>query len=244
MQNPTLTPIIKLFENGNVCVCGLKGTGKDMLFANVACRRGKEYISNTDYGGDFIPFDYASTLALNGNTFRQFIKGELHPYTHPYKDGTDIYLADVGVYFPAQECSFLDRDYKGIPLYMALSRHINNSSVHINVQNLSRAWTKIKEMSDTFIRCLSCRVLGNIVIQKVIVYERLESCDLRVPPCPYKVPLFGKRDIKEMYRMKLLDYEVAHGAIKPLLLIYKNLSNYDTRIFKKMLQEGSTNVNC
>ncbi len=30
-----LKHIIRLFETGNVCVCGLKGRGKDMLMANV-----------------------------------------------------------------------------------------------------------------------------------------------------------------------------------------------------------------
>lgn len=31
--------LCKLFEKGNVSVCGLKGAGKDMLFANVVMRR-------------------------------------------------------------------------------------------------------------------------------------------------------------------------------------------------------------
>ena len=44
-----LKKIIKMFEKGNVCVCGLKGSGKDMLFANVVNRRMKPYVSNTEY---------------------------------------------------------------------------------------------------------------------------------------------------------------------------------------------------
>ena len=31
--------IIKLFEDQNVCVCGLRGTGKDLLMSNVVIRR-------------------------------------------------------------------------------------------------------------------------------------------------------------------------------------------------------------
>lgn len=41
--------IKRMFEDGNVCVVGLRGRGKDMLFANIIARRRKEYISNTDY---------------------------------------------------------------------------------------------------------------------------------------------------------------------------------------------------
>ena len=41
--------IIKLFENGNVNVTGLRGTGKDVLFSNVIARRKSKYISNVDY---------------------------------------------------------------------------------------------------------------------------------------------------------------------------------------------------
>ena len=64
--------IIKLFRSGNVCVCGLRGRGKDMLIANVAVRRGLPYVSNVDYGGDcrsFVPMDYN----CGGNTYENFL---------------------------------------------------------------------------------------------------------------------------------------------------------------------------
>lgn len=234
-----LNAIIKAFKKGNCCVVGLRGTGKDMLFANVAVRREVPYISNTDYGGNYNTFNYEETLALNGNSYRDFIKGDIKPYTFPYPDGTDIYLADAGVYFPSQECSFLDRDYKGIPLFMALSRHLGQCNVHVNVQNLERCWTKIREQSDTYIRCLWCKVILGYVFQVVLIYERADACQLRVPPCPYKPPLFCPKEARELWRMKVLDYRVQHGDITPKLLIYRNKSTYNTRIFKQIL-EGET----
>ena len=48
--------IVKLFEQGNVCVVGLRGCGKDMLFANVIARRRQPYVSNTDYHCKKSPF--------------------------------------------------------------------------------------------------------------------------------------------------------------------------------------------
>ena len=37
--------VIRLFKRGNVCVTGLRGTGKDLLMSNVVVRRKKPYIS-------------------------------------------------------------------------------------------------------------------------------------------------------------------------------------------------------
>ena len=38
--------IIRYFKRGNVCVTGLRGTGKDLLMGNVIARRKKNYVSN------------------------------------------------------------------------------------------------------------------------------------------------------------------------------------------------------
>lgn len=154
--------IIRLFEDGNVCVTGLRGRGKDMLLANVTQRRQKPYVSNTDYGGvryPFIPNDFNCA----GNTYKEFISGDLYPYVFPFPDGTDIYIADAGVYFPAQYCNELNRDYGYFATFMALSRHLGKSNVHFNVQNLNRCWDKIREQSDIYIMCNKCVVLFGFV---------------------------------------------------------------------------------
>lgn len=172
--------IIKLFNQGNVSVCGLRGTGKDMLFANVAVRRGLPYVSNTDYGGQYIPFD-PSVLDCR-NTYRDFINGTLSPYVYPYADGTDFYIADGGIYFPSQYQGDLCKAYGYLSTFMALSRHLGDCNVHYNVQNLNRMWDKIREQSDIYIRCCWCKVIFGIVFQKVIIYEKYESAVNRVPP--------------------------------------------------------------
>lgn len=53
--------MMKHFEDGNVCVIGLRGRGKDMLQGNVIVRRKKPYISNTDYGEIFTPWSLISS---------------------------------------------------------------------------------------------------------------------------------------------------------------------------------------
>lgn len=227
--------IIKLFRSGNVCVCGLRGRGKDMLIANVAVRRGLPYVSNVDYGGDYLPF-YPMAYACGGNTYENFLNNDLKEYKYPHADGTDIYISDAGIYFPAQYCNELNRKYGFFSTFMALSRHLGECNVHFNAQNLNRVWDKIREQSDIYIMCNWCRVLfGKWVIEKVTIYEKYEAAVDRVPP--YKLPrLRLNADRKCNIAMEKQRYRVQHGEIKVRTLIYKNKSSYDTRIFKSILE--------
>lgn len=228
--------IIKLFKQGNVSVCGLKGSGKDMLFANVVRRRKCAYISNTDYGGMFIQF---KPDQLNcQNTWRNFMTGNLHRFIYPYDDGIDFYIADGGVYMPSQYQGELCKEYSHIPVFMALSRHLGDCNVHYNVQNLNRMWDKIREQSDTYIRCIKCKVLFRfLVLQKVIVYEKYESAVNRVPPFRLRRPLLNPDRIQQ-WEIQRSNYEIAHGTVKPRILIYINRSKYNTRVFKEMLENA------
>lgn len=227
--------IIKLFKKGNVCVTGLVGTGKDMLFANVVARRKKPYISNTDYGGAYIPFD--PSVVNIGNTYKNFINGNLNRYEYPYPDGVDFYLADCGVYFPAQYCNELNRDFGYIATFMALIRHLGKSSFHVNCQNLNRIFDKLREQSDQYITCKWCKVICGIVIQRVIVYERYQSAVDRVPPFALSRPLLNA-DRVQQWEIQRNNYLIAHGEVKPMLLIYRNKSKYNTRVFKEMLENA------
>lgn len=89
----------RLFKRGNVCVTGLRGTGKDLIFGNVIHSRKKEpYVSNLDYGGKYNEFFYQD-VDLGGNTYDTMLSGPLF-YEYPFDPGTDIYISDVGCYFP------------------------------------------------------------------------------------------------------------------------------------------------
>ena len=243
--------IVKLFKAGNVSVSGLKGAGKDMLFANVVMRRKAPYVSNTNYGGNWIKFVPCS-LDCN-NTWRNFMTGKLRSYIYPYEDGTDFYIADGGVYMPSQYQGELCKEYSHIPIFMALSRHLGDANVHYNVQNLNRMWDKIREMSDTYIRCISCKMpfskirffkktfglpfLKNLVVQKVIIYEKYESAVNRVPPFRLRRPLINPTRI-QTWEVQKSNYEIAHGLVKKRTLIYFNKSKYNTRVFKEMLENA------
>lgn len=229
--------IIKLFKTGNVSVCGLKGAGKDMLFANVVLRRKAPYISNTNYGGYWINFNPDQ---LNPrNTWKDFMSGLIKKYNYPFGDGIDFYIADGGVYMPSQYQGELCKEFSHIPVFMALSRQLGECNVHYNVQNLNRMWDKIREQSDTYIRCIKCKVLfRRLVIQKVIIYEKYESAVNRVPPFSLRKPLINP-DRRQLWEIQKTNYQIQHGEVKPRLLIYFNKSKYNTRIFKEMLENGT-----
>lgn len=239
--------IQRYFKQGNVCVTGLRGTGKDMLFANVVARNKKPYISNVDYKckkSVYIPLDFSR---LNPkNNYQQFISGEYIPYDYPYPENVDIYVSDAGIYFPSQFCNELNKQYREMPVFQALSRQLGDCNFHINVQNLNRCWDKIREQSDIYIACQSCKVIRNVVIQKVIIYDKYQSCLDRVKPYKHlNIPFSANSVARAQYRSKDLElhrkFEQDYGKVKSMVLIYKNKSKYDTRLFKSLLSGGGKN---
>lgn len=233
--------ISKLFNQGSVCVTGEKGSGKDMLTANVIIARNAPYASNFNYTGgkNYYPLKYED-IDIKA-TYKNLIAGTVPKYVYPYPENSDIYISDAGIYFPSQYCNELNRDYRSLPLFMALSRQLGKGTrVHINTQNLNRLYDKIREQSDTYIRCNWCKVIfGKIVIQRITVYERADACQNRIKPCRYTMPLMSNREVKQRARIYLDDFENRNGAIKSYLLIYLNKSTYDTYYFKKLFEEGS-----
>lgn len=230
--------IKKKFLNSSVCVCGMKGKGKDLLMGNVIARRKKPYISNLDYGGEHYDFNYKD-IELGGNTYDSMLNQPYY-YEFPYPMGTDIYISDVGVYYPSQYCNELNKKYPSIPLFMALSRQCARNAVHINVQSLNRCWDKIREMSDIFIRCVECIYIPkiNLVLQKVIIYDKYDSACSRVQPCRIHAHTFGDKNRILQEQMYLDSFYNQHGDVKDYWLVYFNKSKHDTYYFEKLLKGG------
>lgn len=237
-----LTKIRKLFAKGNVSVFGNCGSGKDLLFSNVAVRS-KGYVSNNYYGGNFEPLDF-SFLDVSKNTYVDFIECRLKPYTYPYPIGHDIFVTDCGVYFPSQYCNELNKRYPYLPTFFAIRRHLGNCNIHYNTQALNRVWDKLREQSDTYILCRWAKVFfGKICIQKITVYDRLESAQNRIKPCRVRNPLLGTPNSRMQAQIAIDNFANSHGEVRNLLLIYWNKSKYDTHHFKKLLEDQTRKEN-
>lgn len=238
--------IIKLFKSGNVSVCGMRGTGKDMLFANVIARRKEPYISNTNYNSKRCPYIHLQLDRLNvKNNWKNFCFDDIVEYDYPYPENADIYVSDCGIYFPAQYCNELNKAFPEIAVFSALSRQIASCNFHTNCQSISRVYDKLREQSETYIYCRSCNVIGNVVFQKVTVYDKYQSCADKVEPYKHiRVPLFASKELRANLRMKdeemKRQFKQTFGNVKTITLIYKNKSNYDTRLFKGVLSGGKS----
>lgn len=229
--------IVKLFNKHSVAIAGAKGSGKDMLEGNVIARsKRKYYISNLDY-----QIKRKKFIRLNlekfaiGNRYDNFIKGQITPYVYPYPDNIDIFISDCGIYFPSQYNNELNRKYPEFPIFMALSRQLGECYVHTNAQSYKRVWDKIREQSDRFILCRGCKVLfGKIVIQRIRIYERRDTFENEIQPFRSRFTL--NREKRERQFQERINYENLHGLIKPKLFIYVNKTNYNTRMFKELLE--------
>lgn len=228
--------IIKLFKEGNVCVTGLRGTGKDLLFGNVIARRKLAYVSNMDYGRKFYLADF-NLMDCGGNVYDNFINGDIKYYRWQYPMGADVYVSDAGIYFPSQYCSQLNNKYGSIATYQALSRQVSKNNFHINTQNLNRVWDKIREQSDTYIRCRKCIYIFGLVIQFITIYDKAQSCIDRVKPCKVSVPWLNPvaRTQANTYKEQFFN---SYGRVENRVLIYFNKSKHDTYRFKELMERG------
>lgn len=236
------------YEKRAVTVTGMIGSGKDLLTANVIERRGMPHISNCPYNKLTMPYNYEA-LTCGGNTYRDFVEGTIKKYDFPYFDGCDIYLSDCGIYFPSQYCNELNKQYKFLPTFMALSRQLAQGHVHTNCQNLNRIWDKIREMSDLYIYCRWVKVIRIPIIKKQLVlqyftmYDKAQSCMDRVKPCMVKMPILPKREVKAQIKMYKDNYTNTHGMVRNKFIVYINKASYDTRFFKALLKNGKGEEN-
>lgn len=236
----------KQFELGNVCVVGLRGKGKDVLFDCILnsnryrrYSRNGRYISNVNYtdneevkdkGVRHVPFKY-EYIGLGGNTFKNFSGNTVMPYDYPFEDGVDYFLSDCGVYFPAQECNTLNKLYPSAPLFVALSRQVGDCNVHCNIQNLNRLWDKFREQSDCYIRVVACHVFfGKIAYIKGYIYDDYDACNRRVKPMHKRWGRLGNIEYDK--------FTAAYGDIRKFKIIKRMRGTFDTRIFKYKLANG------
>ena len=240
--------VIGLFEKFSIITFGPRGSGKDLLNSNVVAYRKKPYCSNMNYceGIKKEPLRYPFNpvyIRLGGNKFSNFAGNHIIPYDYPLPDKCDFYISDAGVYFPAHEDSSLNKQYPEIPMFQALVRHLGDSNFHCNVQNPERLWKKIREQAELYVRCIDCKVSKRgIVTQKIMVYDRYQSAVDSVEPLKVAMPLFG-RGVKTDISLTRAKFKAQYGNIWTFNLKYKNKACYDSRRFKRILEQGTSDEN-
>lgn len=224
--------VVRLFKQGNSLISGYRGKGKDVLFCFVINKRKENYISNVNYSDPrkkYKRFDFdIKVWELAGNTYEDIAEGKVKSYTYPYPDGIDYYISDCGIYFPAQYHKELDKKYKSAPVFQALSRQLGDCNVHANSQAQNRVWDKLREQAEVYIVCDWVKFIRKRFIQKITVYDKAESAELKV-----KKPFFG---LGKIAREKKLDFEIAHGKMYSIVYSGKLKYDFDSRRLKHILE--------
>lgn len=219
------------FKNGNVIVSGKKGRGKDLLFQYVIYKRKDFYYSNINYGGSRKIISL-SDVSCAPNTYDTFIKNTVVKTPHKFKEGKDIYISDGGSFLPSQMDSVLHKAYPSMPLYYALSRHLYNSNVHVNTQNLERVWKALREQADFYPVCKRVyKWFPGFLIIKVISYDKYDSALKGLLPLNKRM----NKDSKNQFDL----YLAQNGDIRKFyVFVSKRKIKYNTRAFEKVLLRG------
>ena len=224
---------VNIFNRGNVIVSGMRGRGKDFAFCVVVNARKKNYISNVQYSDPkkkFKRFDFEPKVwELAGNTYTNLVDGTVRRYVYPYPDGLDYYISDAAIYFPAAYCNELTKKYKSAPIFQALSRHLGDANVHCNTQVQHMLWDKMRLQSDLYVVMTGCRHLfGKFFYLSARLYDNPDSADTQL-----KLPRFG---LGKNASLAKANFMIAHGTIKQYRFICRLPYRYDSRRFKKILE--------
>ncbi len=211
--------LLNAFNNFDCAVYGLRGTGKDVLFAHVINLRGGKHYSNIYYNSDTEVRDLKD-LHVGGNEYPDFINGNIKKFKPNFEEGCHFFISDAGVYLGCQYNKELNQNYGELPIHIALRRHLYNSHVHTNSQALNRPWDKIREQQGCFIHTLGTTNYGDFLIVKAISYTKYESALECLPP-PEK---------PDEYHVMKYGEILEHKFKIPV-----NSLAYDTRHFKTQL---------
>ena len=207
------------FDNFDVAVYGLRGSGKDVIFAHCINLHGKKHYANLYYNDQTEVRDIRD-LNVGGNDYIDFINGTTQKFVPNFDEGCHFFISDAGVYLGCQFNKELNQNFGELPIHIALRRHLYDSHVHTNSQALNRPWDKIREQQGTFIHCLGTMNCGDFLIVSAITYTKYESALECLPP-PEKPDKYHALKYGEIVERR---FKVPIKSLK-----------YDTRHFKNEL---------
>ncbi len=173
--------LVNEFGRCNVIVFGKKGSGKDLLFAHVIALRGQPHYSNIQYNEDTTVIALTD-ISVGNNTWTDCLRGDITKTPPQFEEEQDIYISDGGIYLPSQYDNELNKRYQGMPIFYALSRHLYNSNIHVNVQALGRLWLKLREQADSYIRVLHTEQRRDGLLVTGITYDNYNAANAGLLP--------------------------------------------------------------
>lgn len=222
--------LVDEFSRCNVIVFGKKGTGKDLIFNAVINARKRRCSANIQYNSKYCTIRDVKEYSVAPNTYRNFLDGNITIVDKVLPEREDYYISDGGIILPSQYQSDLVKLYPSLPIYYALSRHLQNSNVHINTQALGRVWDKLREQADCYIKAIRSFTVFGLVFTRFIVYDEYESAKLGLRPYHHSIlsRQFSKANAEE--------FEALHGRVESHIIVQrKSRIKYDTRAYHSKL---------
>lgn len=235
-NHTTFKNMITHFKKCNVIVAGKKGSGKDLLFQKVINKRKDIYYSNIDYGNDRkkVSLKDYNIRDKNGHilTYNNFLNGEVFKSQRKFIEGVDHYISEGGILLPSHMDAPLHKFYPSLPIFYALSRHLYDANIHVNVQNFGRVWKALREQADFFVYVHRTIKLPFILITIYSTYDKYTSAEQVLSPIKI-------RKLNKFSKAETDVYKATNGDIrKGFFIIRKSKISYDTRYFGRLLLKG------
>lgn len=228
--------IVDNFKKSNVVVAGKKGTGKDLVFNKVINKR-KDYHYCNIHIGDKCKIISLKAVSVEPNTYKDFINENVTRINRTFYEKKDIYISDGGVYLPSYMDAVLYKTYPSMPIFYALSRHLYENNIHVNVQNYNRLWKALREQADFFVTCRkTIKIIPFFLFTKVTTYDKYESAVANL--LPLKSRMFNKFSKAQADLFKASNGEIREGWI----IQRKSKVKYDTRAFEKVVLKGRRRI--
>lgn len=207
------------FSLCNVIVFGKKRTGKDLLFAHVIYLRDDKHYANIPYNDNTEVIELKD-ISVGDNDFLSIIENKIEKISRRFDLGKDIYLSDAGIFFPSQYYQILDKQFKGMPITFAICGHLFQNNIHLNCQELTRVWDKLREQADCYIRVLGNEWHGSYVLVNAITYTDYNAANRGILPPAAK----SERELAE--------FQSQHGeVVYRTFRIYEKELEYNTHYF-------------
>ena len=222
--------LIRQFERCNCIVFGKKGTGKDLLFNAVINGRKKPCYANIPYNEKLCEVKQIKDFSVSPNTYENFLNDDIQIIDKTLEENKDYYISDGGIVLPSQYQGQLVKNYPSLPIFYALSRHLTNSNIHINTQNLTRVWDKLREQADGYFKTISSIKFAGLIFTRFVYYDEYESAKNNL--LPYKRRIFAKAESVA----NLEEFESVHGRVEEFIICQriKNIK-YDTRAYHNII---------
>lgn len=224
--------IVKIVRKSNAIVYGGRGKGKDLFFQRLvnSYKKDKKIFANVDYGRNQLVS--ISELDIVPNTYKNFINEQYHIIQKKdIFENSSLYISDCGVYLPNFYDSELKKIYPSLPAYFALSRHLYNQNIIINIQDVDRCWKLLEEQQqDCFVRCRGAVNLGVGMLVYATYYDNVSSA------LENRRPLKTRGLKNDVNRANIETVKAQYGEVTDFVFwLPKWKIKYDSRAFHKKI---------